>query len=71
MRGLTLRGAEGATCNVNSIAGPLAACGMACGGAILSARKRAMEPHGANERALAHGGFVGLRAVVHATLFRQ
>ena len=44
MRGLTLRGAEGATCNVNSIAGPLAACGMACGGAILSARKRAMEP---------------------------
>jgi hypothetical protein len=44
MRGLTLRGAEGAACNVNSIAGPLAACGMACGGAILSARKRAMEP---------------------------
>jgi hypothetical protein len=44
MRGLTSRGAEGAACNVNSIAGPLAACGMACGGAILSARKRAMEP---------------------------
>ena len=39
-----MRGAEGAACNVNSIAGPLAACGMACGGSILSARKRAMEP---------------------------
>ena len=43
MRGLTSRGAEEAACNVNSIAGPLAACGMACGGAILSA-PRAMEP---------------------------
>jgi hypothetical protein len=110
MRGLTSRGAEGATCNVNRNAGPLAACGMACGGAILSARARAMEPwshgameprshgakeprshgamepwsqgakeprshgakepwsHGAKERALAHGGYVGLRAVVHTTL---
>ena len=78
MRGLTSRGAEGTTCNVNRNAGPLAACGMACGGAILSARARAMEPwsqgamepwsHGAKERALAHGGYVGLRAVVHTTL---
>ena len=47
MRGLTSRGAEGTTCNVNRNAGPLAACGMACGGAILSARARAPWSQGA------------------------